>query len=257
LVLAFLLAALLAKQGDVIRITAAKGEKARLGEKTVPLFKQKSGELLGLLPVPVTYPPGLHKIAVLDENGIVQEIPVQIRDARFPRQNIRATPGMQALKALPGEMETMRELPNTLTPERFWGDTLKQATAGCMSSPFGVARYHNNKPTGNYHRGVDIRAPEGQPVRAPAGGTVKVAKLFRLHGGTIGVDHGQGVTSSYIHLSKLVVEEGDSVKQGDVVGYVGSTGFATGPHLHWSLYVNGLPVNPRQWVPTLSPCGRK
>jgi murein DD-endopeptidase MepM/ murein hydrolase activator NlpD len=82
--------------------------------------------------------------------------------------------------------------------------------------------------------------------------------MFRLHGGTVGLDHGQGVTSSYIHLSKTAVKEGQVVKQGEVIGYVGSTGFSTAPHLHWGLYVHGSPVNPKQWNPAktwLTPCG--
>jgi murein DD-endopeptidase MepM/ murein hydrolase activator NlpD len=250
------------KQGDALRVAVrdagGRGASVRLGEKTVPLFPQKSGERMALVPVPVNFAPGPHKVAILDARAaVLHETSVDVQDAHFPRQNIRATPGMQALKPLPGEMEAMRGLQNTVTPERFWADELASPVPGCMSSPFGVARYHNNKPTGNYHRGVDIRAPEGRPVHAPAAGTVKIARLFRLHGGTIGLDHGQGVTSSYIHLSKLAVREGVSVKQGDLIGYIGSTGFATGPHLHWGLYVHGLPVNAKQWNPAsdwLAPC---
>ena len=78
--------------------------------------------------------------------------------------------------------------------------------------------------------------------------------MFRLHGGTIGIDHGQGVVSTYLHMSKLALSEGTVVKKGDVVGYVGATGFATGPHLHWGLYVNGVPVNPSQWIPNVPRC---
>jgi lysostaphin len=64
----------------------------------------------------------------------------------------------------------------------------------------------------------------------------------------VGIDHGQCLESIYLHMSKLAVAEGAVVKKGDVVGYVGSTGRSTGPHLHWSIYVNGVPVNPRDWI---------
>jgi murein DD-endopeptidase MepM/ murein hydrolase activator NlpD len=78
--------------------------------------------------------------------------------------------------------------------------------------------------------------------------------MYQLHGGTVGIDHGQGVVSVYIHLSKVAVHDGQHVNAGDVVGYVGHTGFATGPHLHWGLYVNGLPVNSNQWIQGVNPC---
>jgi murein DD-endopeptidase MepM/ murein hydrolase activator NlpD len=77
---------------------------------------------------------------------------------------------------------------------------------------------------------------------------VKIAQPFPLRGGTVGLDHGQGLESIYLHLSRFAVKSGDQVKQGDVIGYVGSSGRSTGPHLHWTLYANGDPVNPRQWV---------
>jgi murein DD-endopeptidase MepM/ murein hydrolase activator NlpD len=85
------------------------------------------------------------------------------------------------------------------------------------------------------------------------GGIVKIVRDWSLHGRTVGIDHGQGLESMYLHMSKFAVAEGAVVKKGDVVGYVGSTGRSTAPHLHWSLYVNGVPVNPRDWVQS-APC---
>jgi murein DD-endopeptidase MepM/ murein hydrolase activator NlpD len=126
-----------------------------------------------------------------------------------------------------------------------------------MNSPFGVRRLHNSEPTGNYHRGLDQRSKRGTPVRAITGGVVRIVRMFNLHGGTVGIDHGEGVTSFYLHLSRFHVKEGARVRGGDVVGYAGSTGFATGPHLHWQLTVNGVPVNPHQWVEGIAPCPEK
>lgn len=258
--------ATLVRQGDTVRVVVRDAGETyleagvRFADRTVPLFRQEEGELLALAPVPVNVEPGAHPLAVVDRTGaILHQTQVKVLDAQFPRQNIRATSSMKALQPLPGEMEAMRDLRNTVSPERFWADTLINPVRNCMTSPFGVARYHNGKPTGGYHRGVDLRSPEGRPVRAPAAGIVKIARMFRLHGGTVGLDHGQGVTSSYIHLSKTAVKKGEKVKQGEIVGYVGSTGFSTAPHLHWGLYVHGLPVNPKQWNPAkdwLTPCAR-
>jgi murein DD-endopeptidase MepM/ murein hydrolase activator NlpD len=91
-------------------------------------------------------------------------------------------------------------------------------------------------------------------VRAVADGVVKLVKTYNIHGGTVGVDHGQGLESMYLHLSRFAVAEGAAVHKGDVIGYSGSTGRSNAPHLHWSLYANGVPVNPLQWV-RLGACG--
>jgi murein DD-endopeptidase MepM/ murein hydrolase activator NlpD len=115
--------------------------------------------------------------------------------------------------------------------------------------PFGVQRLYNGKPSGTYHGGVDQRSPAGRPVRAAADGVVKIVQAWNIHGGTVGIDHGQGLESMYLHMSRFAAKEGAAVKKGDVIGYVGSTGRSTAPHLHWSLYANGVPVDPRQWVP--------
>ena len=76
----------------------------------------------------------------------------------------------------------------------------------------------------------------------------KFAQLITVLGNTVGLDHGQGVETIYMHMEKLAVEPGTLVKQGDVLGYVGTTGRSSGPHLHWTLYVNAVQVNPAQWV---------
>ena len=77
--------------------------------------------------------------------------------------------------------------------------------------------------------------------------------MFNLRGGTVGIDHGQGLSSIYLHMSSFAVAEGALVNKGDVIGYVGATGRATGAHLHWTLYANGVAVNPQQWV-AVQPC---
>jgi len=117
-----------------------------------------------------------------------------------------------------------------------------------MTSPFGVKRLHNGKPTGEYHGGVDQRTPEGEPIRAVTAGTITFARQFNVLGNAVGIDHGQGLESMYLHMSRLVVAAGAAVQRGDILGYAGSTGRSTGPHLHWVLYVNGVNVNPAQWV---------
>jgi murein DD-endopeptidase MepM/ murein hydrolase activator NlpD len=138
------------------------------------------------------------------------------------------------------------------TPQKFWNGAFIRPSQGTVSTVFGVRRYYNGEFANDYyHRGVDYAAGTGSPVFAPAAGYVRlvgtVAQGFQLHGNTVGIDHGQGVVSIFIHLSRINVKEGDFVQPGQVIGAVGSTGVATGPHLHWGLYVNNEAIDPVPW----------
>ena len=104
---------------------------------------------------------------------------------------------------------------------------------GRISGRFGNARVYNGQP-GAGHSGMDIAAPDGTPVKAPAGGVVTFASPdLYLTGGTVLLDHGHGVSSNFLHLSRIDVRVGDRIEPGQVIGAVGATGRATGPHLHW------------------------
>jgi biotin carboxyl carrier protein len=106
---------------------------------------------------------------------------------------------------------------------------------GRISGRFGNARVYNGQP-GAGHSGMDIAAPDGTPVRAPAGGVVTFASPdLYLTGGTVLLDHGHGVSSNFLHLSRIDVKVGDRIEPGQVIGAVGATGRATGPHLHWGM----------------------
>lgn len=245
------------KQGEVIRIkTNANGKlHATLGKTSVPLFPDGNGGMVGLLPIAVTDKTGVFDLVIRTENEpVLFTAKVNVQDGKYPIQNISASSSMKSLTPLPGEMEAMKALNTTVTPEKLYQTPFQLPTSECRNSPFGVLRYYNGKPSGNFHRGLDLRSPMGTPIHAPAAGTVKVAQMFRLHGGTVGLDHGQGVTSHYLHMSKVAAVEGQLVKAGDILGYVGSTGFATGPHLHWGLYVHSIPTNPERWVEGLRYC---
>jgi len=115
---------------------------------------------------------------------------------------------------------------------------------GRISGRFGNQRVYNGKP-GSPHSGMDIAAPNGTPVKAPAAGVVTFAgpDLY-LTGGTLLLDHGFGISSNFLHLSRIDVKVGDRVEQGQVIGAVGATGRATGPHLHWGMNWFDVRVDP-------------
>ena len=244
-------------QGNVVRlICSSETTSARMGERTVPLFKQGNGEWLGLMPIAANEPPGASEIMFSSPaQAQEQSVNVTVIDAHFATQNVNLAPRIANLHNSPEEVELLKGFRQNLTDIRYWQDRFVEPVDGCMVSPFGVRRFRNHKPTGEYHGGVDLRSPAGTPVHAAADGTVKLAQLVTVLGNTVGLDHGQGVETLYMHMSKLAVEPGAAVKQGDVIGYVGTTGRSNGPHLHWTLYVNGVQVNPDQWV-KLNPCAK-
>jgi murein DD-endopeptidase MepM/ murein hydrolase activator NlpD len=216
--------------------------------RTIRLFADESGKS-GLMPVPVDQKPGAYPLEVLDANGVVIESgSITVQDAHYPSQNIVISQSLAELKPAPGEAELVASFRQLDSDARFWKEPFAKPVPGCMTSRFGVKRLRNGKPTGDFHSGLDLRAHAGDPIRATAAGKVILARQLTLQGGMVGIDHGQGLESMSMHMSKIEATEGTQVRQGDIIGYAGSTGRSTAPHLHWGIYVHGVAVSPLQWV---------
>jgi murein DD-endopeptidase MepM/ murein hydrolase activator NlpD len=117
---------------------------------------------------------------------------------------------------------------------------------GVRSNPFGGSSLE-------YHKGQDISAPSGTPVVATADGNIVIAGWLRGYGQVVYIDHGNGITTRYGHLSRIDVAVGQMIKQGERLGLVGSTGRSTGPHLHYEVRINGQPASPIQYLPAVPP----
>ncbi len=125
----------------------------------------------------------------------------------------------------------------------LWEGAFIKPVDGRISTEFGMIRYVNKKESGR-HSGLDLAAAKGTPVKAANSGAVRLSMLLKVTGNTVILDHGLNIYSSYAHLDKLLVKEGDQVKKGDIIGEVGSTGFSTGPHLHWTTTIGKVYIDP-------------
>lgn len=152
-------------------------------------------------------------------------------------------PGFDARR--PAELARIAAARAGETGERGWLQPLRWPVAGPIRGLFGAQRVYRGEP-GSYHAGIDIAAPTGTVVRAPAAGRVTLVAdpPFTLEGRLLLIDHGGGLSSALMHLSRIDVAEGEEVDAGQPVGAVGATGRATGPHLHWGLTWRGARLDP-------------
>ncbi len=138
-----------------------------------------------------------------------------------------------------------------VSPWPFWRATFQWPATGRISTHFGAQRVYGEVPA-SYHGGMDIAAPHGTPVTSPIPGVVRLAAgPFSLEGNIVIIDHGRGLYSAMMHLSRIDVKAGDIVAQGQQIGRIGSTGRSTGPHLHWGMTWNGVKVDPEALLPPM------
>ncbi len=204
-----------------------------------------------LLGVDLETPPGTHRLTgtVFTAQGsraFSQDVLVHARE--FPEQRLRVSremvsPDADLLPRIERERHAARAALERISPVQHWEEPFTRPVQGSVSSAFGLRRFFNDQPRAP-HRGVDLRGAEGTPIQAFSSGEVVLAGDHYFAGRSIYIDHGLGVVTQYIHLSEILVQEGDNVVAGQIIGKVGATGRVTGPHLHFGLSVLGMWVDP-------------
>ncbi len=151
------------------------------------------------------------------------------------------------------ELARLASIMTAVTPERYWGEgVFHRPVAARVTSPFGTRRSYAGL-LDSFHAGVDFGSPAGAPIYAPAAGRVALAEQLQVRGNATIIDHGWGAYSGFWHQSQINVAVGQMVAPGDLIGWVGNTGLSTGPHLHWEMWVSGVPVDPLQWLEHVFP----
>ncbi|HKY84170.1 MAG TPA: peptidoglycan DD-metalloendopeptidase family protein [Anaerolineales bacterium] len=181
--------------------------------------------------------------------------PVRIREEDYPREALTVpTETLDPANTVP-EDQQVAALLAPVTPEKMWdGPFLFPADYHeTFPSQFGSRRNYNGTGWNSYHTGLDLYGSTDTEIHAPAPGVVVFAGPLTVRGNTTYIDHGWGVYSGYFHQSEIFVQPGDPVEPGDLIGMVGGTGRVTGAHLHWEIWVGGVPVQPLDWTETSLP----
>jgi murein DD-endopeptidase MepM/ murein hydrolase activator NlpD len=211
--------------------------------------------LTALTSLPLQAEPGSRPLrgVVIDEFGFSHEVHGSVRVAANPNpvQELDVAAATLAVVTPEGrelEAAALAKAFAAVGPEPRWQEPFVLPVDGRHTSAFGLPRRYTRGGPVSHHLGTDIAAPTGTPILATNHGVVRVAGMYPIKGGLTVLDHGFGVSSLYFHQSVLVVGVGDVVERGQVIGFVGSTGLSTGPHLHWEMRVDGVPTAPLAWV---------
>ncbi len=216
------------------------------------LVSQKNQQWLALIGIPLDAKIGEQSIRV-ESDGKSRELHFSIVDKDYPAQYLtikkkRMVSGFtkQDLEKIAADKKIMTAAKAVWTEQTIDADFIAPVD-GRLSSLFGLKRFFNNIPK-RPHNGLDIAASTGTPILAPAKARVINTGNYYFNGKTVFLDHGQGLLSAYLHMNKILVKSGQTVKQGDVLGTVGETGRVTGPHLHWMVYLNKTTVDPALFI---------
>ena len=220
--------------------------------KPVYFFRTADNVWTGLVGIDLTVGVGTHDVdvtATADDGVMVQKTyPLVVQSKEFPTRRLSVNPSFvsppeEVIERIQRESRTLDGIFSTATEERMWRDGFLRPVDGESTSSFGRRSVFNGQPR-SPHSGTDFRATEGTPIKSPNGGKVVLATDLYFSGNVVVIDHGLGLYSYFAHLSSIDVTLGEDVSQGKVVGKVGSTGRVTGPHLHWTVRLNGSRVDP-------------
>ncbi len=181
--------------------------------------------------------------------GMSRHIPLQVLPRDYPTEQIHIQE-QRKVNPLPEDLQRIEMETARMTAVKVhWSEVenpaldLRQPVAGAINSNYGLRRVFNGQAR-QPHGGMDIVAPRGTPVYAAGAGRVALVGNFFFNGNTVFIDHGQRLMTMYCHLDQVIVKPGAELAAGAAIGAVGQTGRATGPHLHWGVYLNGAAVNP-------------
>ncbi len=224
--------------------------------KPVMVIREEGRDWIAIVGIPLKAR-GPQQIEVR-EAASKRVLPFEIGAKRYAEQHIRlkdkrmVTPPPEETARIEREMEMQSRAYQTFTPGTPSNVKFDKPVDGPLSSAFGLRRFFNGEER-NPHSGLDFAVAAGTAIQAPAAGRVLLVDSLYFNGNTVFLDHGQGLISMFCHLSRIDVKAGDEVPRGGVIGAVGATGRATGPHMHWNVSLNDVRVDPAIFIGAFKP----
>lgn len=222
--------------------------KAYFQEKQALVFAHNDN-YYALVGLPLTLKPGEYSIKYTNPDGIYLNKTFDVKAKKYDESRITiknknmVNPDPTTQSRIINDNKKVSQAINSYSSTTLPKLTMQQPVRGIPSTSFGARRIINGQKK-NPHSGMDIAAAKSTPVHAAAEGKVVLADSFYLSGNMVVIDHGSSLFTLYAHLSEILVEEGETVAIGDMIGRVGNTGRVTGPHLHWTVKLNQTSVNP-------------
>ena len=243
--------------GGVARVDLGAAEQApvvRFGEHRV-LVQREGAAWIAFVGIPLAEKSGaMIRLRVQRPGGAAESLELRVGAKTYASQRLKVPPdkvelSKEDLARYEREHARLAQLVATFTDRDSVPLAMQQPVTGGRSSSFGLRRYFNGRAR-NPHTGMDIAAPTGTPVVAATGGRVLDTGDYFFSGRTVILDHGQGLLSLYAHLSEIDAQAQQLVAAGAPIGKVGATGRVTGPHLHFSVYLNAVAVDPALFLPS-------
>ncbi|WP_137971102.1 M23 family metallopeptidase [Pseudomonas sp. F(2018)] len=227
--------------------------QARYQGKPVLVVKEEGKRWIAIVGIPLSVKPGMQQIEA-DGQALSFEVGAKhYREQRITLKNKeQVNPSPANLKRIERELAEQTHAYQQFSARQPSNLLFDKPVNGPLSSPFGLRRFFNGEER-NPHSGLDFAVGAGTPIKAPAAGKVTLIGDYFFNGKTVFVDHGQGLISMFCHLSKIDVQLGQELPRGGVVGKVGATGRATGPHMHWNVSLNDARVDPAIFIGAFKP----
>ncbi|MDH5776688.1 MAG: peptidoglycan DD-metalloendopeptidase family protein [Gammaproteobacteria bacterium] len=237
-----------------LKLNSDKAPVVEFLKRRVMVVKGKNNNWHAVVGLPLTLKKGSQTLTVKTEDTRKRKFSIkhkkyELRQITIPNERM-VSPTKEDIERHLKEKPLMTAALNTWTEQDEVPMSFIKPVEGRFSSQFGLRRQYNKQKRIRNHTGLDIAAPNGTPIIAPAKGRVIRTGNYFFTGGTVFIDHGQGLVTLYCHLSKIDVKEGDEVNQSDRIGEVGSTGRVSGPHLHWVVSLNNTKVEPKLFLKT-------
>ena len=233
---------------------AAQRPAARYRDRPVLVLREDGRRWIAVVGLPLTVKAGREQLQL--DDGSTRSFAVAARHYREQRITLKnqqqVTPNAANLARIERELAVQNDAYRQFSARQPSNLLFDRPVNGPLSSPFGLRRFFNGEER-NPHSGLDFAVPAGTPVKAPAAGRVILVGDYFFNGKTVFVDHGQGLISMFCHLSQIGVKVGDELARGAVLGKVGATGRATGPHLHWNVSLNDARVDPAIFIGAFQP----